>query len=105
MRTVCCSGRLCLPSGWVPAQVSVSAQGVGVCPGGGGCLPKGGTGAVYLGGGVCQTPPVDRMTDRCKNITLSGVYDSYYTGSQLQRVKGNSSLYPCKQSLVYSRTF
>ena len=42
----------------------VSALGV-VCPvrvsAQQGCLPR----------GVWQTPPVDRMTDRCKNITLS----------------------------------
>ena len=66
--------------------------------GGGGCLPRGiylgGVcliGGVYLGGGVClggstwirrQTPPdpgtdtphVDRMTDRCKNITIPQQY-------------------------------
>ena len=42
---------MCLPG-------EVSARG-GVCPGG--CLP-----------GWCgrQNPPVNRMTDRCKNITL-----------------------------------
>ena len=45
-----------------------SAQDGGVCPGW--CLPGG---DVCLGR-VCQTPPppVDRMTDRCKNITLDG---------------------------------
>ena len=31
------------------------------CLGGGGVCPR---------RGVCQTPLVDRMTDRCKNITL-----------------------------------
>ena len=31
----------------------------GVSAGGGGCLPR---------GGVCTPPPVNRITDRCKNI-------------------------------------
>ena len=53
MSTVRCSGRH-----W---GGGVSAQGVGGVCLGEGCL---------LGGGVCQTPPVDRMTDTCKNITL-----------------------------------
>ena len=40
-----------IPVGYVPsAAVAVSRE---ICP-----------------GGVCQTPPVNRMTDRCKNITL-----------------------------------
>ena len=62
-----CRGGVC-PGGCLPR--GVSAQG-GVCSGGvcsGGCLP----------GGVADTPlgsevdtPVDRMTDMCKNITLS----------------------------------
>ena len=48
-------------------MAGVSAQGgvcpgeggstVGVCPGG--CLPRG-----------CTPPPVNRITDRCKNITF-----------------------------------
>ena len=76
MRTVCCNGRLggggCLPRG-------------GVCPGGGylprdrlpwGCLPRG---SVCLGvygqegcmprGGV-HLPLVNRIRDRCQNITF-----------------------------------
>ena len=64
---------VCLGGGQ-PGEVSaqeVSTQGV-VCLGG--CLPggvcKGGlpNGECLLGG-VCQ-PPLDRMTDMCKNITL-----------------------------------
>ena len=57
----------CLPGG-------VSAQG-GVCPGGvsaqgGVCLGcVSAQGCVSAWGGVCQTP-LNRMTDRCKNITL-----------------------------------
>ena len=43
----------------------MSAKG-GVCLGvsaqGGGCLPG--------GGGMADTPSVNRITDRCKNITL-----------------------------------
>ena len=37
---------------------------------GGGCGPWGGV-CVVRGGSPCQTPPVNRMTDRCKNITLA----------------------------------
>ena len=68
MRTVRCSSRL-LVGGVCPGKgVSrgVTAWG-GVCPGGRGCLPR----------GVCipactraDTHHVDRMTDRCKNITF-----------------------------------
>ena len=84
-------------SAWqgVSAQGSVSVQGVsaqmGVCLGGvgpEGCLPMEGVcpGRCLLRRGVCwggvcpwgfcpsacwdTHPPVDRMTDRCKNITL-----------------------------------
>ena len=44
--------------------------GGGVCPGG--YLAKGGlpSGVSAKGGGVCHTPPVNRMTGTCKNITL-----------------------------------
>ena len=45
----------CLPGG-------SCCLGVSMC---GGCRPRG-----CLPGGVCQTPRVNRMTDRCKNITL-----------------------------------
>ena len=53
----------CIPAvGYVPsAAVAICAQG--------GVYPRG----VCLGGCVCQIPPpppVDRMRDRCKNITL-----------------------------------
>ena len=54
MHTVHCSGHI-LGGGCLPRRdcMGVSAQG-GVCL-----------------GGVCQTPPpVNRITDRCKNITL-----------------------------------
>ena len=79
MRTVHCSGRLRVGG--------VSARGRGVCPGGclpravsgyGGCLARRGVSAQggSLPGGMsaqwgvclwvfCQTPPVDRITDRC----------------------------------------
>ena len=74
----------CLPRGWGVYLVGCLPSR-GVCPGGvfewGGCLH----GGVYVGGvstwgclprgGVCLTvctppAPVNRMTDRCKNITL-----------------------------------
>ena len=60
MRTARCSGRL-------------PKEG-GVCPGW--CLPRGGEGEGVGHGGVCpgggagRHPPVNRMTYRCKNITL-----------------------------------
>ena len=41
-----------------------SARSVGVLPGPGGS-------AYSVGGSPWQTPPVNRMTDRCKNITLA----------------------------------
>ena len=58
-----------VPARGVPARVVCACQG-GTCPGGylpGGYLPRG-----YLRGGVPAQvlPPVNRMTDRCKNITL-----------------------------------
>ena len=71
--------------GCVPRECIPACTGQGVClPGG--CLPKGvsaqgvSTGGVCLGGGVCQwclpqcmlgnTPPMNRITDTCENITL-----------------------------------
>ena len=49
---------------------TVRSRGGGVCPGG--VSAQGGV--VCLPGGVClwlrQTPPVNRITDRCKNITF-----------------------------------
>ena len=58
MRTVRCSGRPWFVGG-----------GVSACDGGW-CLPA--RGVCLPGGCVCpQDPPVDRMTDTCKNITLS----------------------------------
>ena len=56
-----CLPRGCLPRGYLPR--GVSAQG-GVCPGGG-CLP---------GGCLPRLPPVNRITDTCKNITLSQLH-------------------------------
>ena len=63
----------CIPVGCVPLQWTLGGDVCprGVCWGGvcwrGGCLLRS-----VCPGGVCQTPPppVDRMTDRCKNITL-----------------------------------
>ena len=61
-------GRGCVCLGGGVARRVLSAQG-GVCPGGG---------VSAWGGGVCpiacwDTPPVDRMTDACENITLRTV--------------------------------
>ena len=55
----------CIPVGCVPAWGVFLPRGV-YLPGG---VPAGG---VYLPGGVPAQvlPPVNRMTDRCKNITL-----------------------------------
>ena len=82
MRTVHSSSHVYRSMHWA-GGVSISA-----CTGRGGCLHRGGVcqegsaqGGVCLGGGclprgVCipactgAAPPVDRMTDRCKNITL-----------------------------------
>ena len=55
----------------------MSAQREGVCPGGM-CLPRGisAQGGVCLGDVILEggclpgTPPVNRITDRCRNITL-----------------------------------
>ena len=56
-RTKICLKQECIPVGCVPSAA------VAVCPGG---STRGG-----LPGGVLpDTPPCDRMTDRCKNITL-----------------------------------
>ena len=52
-----CPGR-CLPRG-VFAQVVSARRG----------LPRGVSARGVSAGGVCQTPPMDRMTDACENIT------------------------------------
>ena len=57
------------------ARGGMSAHRATVCPGGGvvsargACLPKGG---VCLG---CVHPPVNRITDRCKNLSATPVAD------------------------------
>ena len=58
MHTIRCSGRL------LNGGIGVSARG-GVCLGG---VSTQGDGVCQAG--VCQTPPMNRITDRCKNITL-----------------------------------
>ena len=78
----------CIPVGCVPSAAVAICWGGGCLPGGvsaqRGCLPRGGVcpGVCLPGGvsaqgagvsaGVClaDTPPVDRMTDPCENITL-----------------------------------
>ena len=66
--------RGCQPMGLSVQRMGVSTQGGichggGVCPGGGVCL-----GGSLPRGGVYQTPPVDRITDACENITLPQLY-------------------------------
>ena len=94
MRTVRCSGRLgrgvgCLPRGCLPKGVlGVSVEGClpkgvclgDVCAGWWGCLPRGclcklvglgvSTQGVCLEGSLPDTPLVNRITDRCDNITF-----------------------------------
>ena len=60
---------VCVPEGCASAQGGCLPRGSdqwgltsGVCPGGGGRMSA--------RGGVCQTLPVDRMTDACENITF-----------------------------------
>ena len=69
-----CPGAVCPWGGGVcPGGLPI---GGGVCPGG--CLPKGGVcpwgclprGCIPACNGA-ETSPVNRITDRCKNITLS----------------------------------
>ena len=68
MRTVRCNGcreggGLCIPACTEWGCISAcTAQGVSA----GGCL----LGGLPGGGGVRHTPPVDKMTDACENITL-----------------------------------
>ena len=96
--TVCCSllpggwgwkggcfpaGGVCLDPGDLPGPGGFSLPGGGVClvpggfslPGGGVRLVPGGFSlleGVCLARGAClETPPVDRITDTCKNITLA----------------------------------
>ena len=88
-RGVCIQGGLprgvCIQEGsveppWVCIQGGGSAQLQGVCPSQGDlprgvCIIQGGSAqsppGLPTGGGFGQTPPVHRMTHRCKNITLS----------------------------------
>ena len=75
--TVCCSllpggGVVCLVRGGVlPAGGVCLVQG-GVLPAGEVCLVRGGV-CLVLGGEGCspEAPPVNRITDTCKNITLA----------------------------------
>ena len=97
----CSTEQECIPVGCIPSAAvaicwggclprGLSARG-GVCPGGGGVCPGGicpGRGCLSRGVspvGVCpggvypsmhwgRHPPVDRMTDRCKNITFPQVH-------------------------------
>ena len=60
--------------GWLPGQ-GVVAWSKGWLPGPGGWLPGPG-GVAWSGGGGClvqggDPPPVNRITDTCKNITLA----------------------------------
>ena len=64
-------GGACLPGGGVPAWRGGACLEGGVVPAwrGGACLPGGGVPAWR--GGTWRPPPVDRITDACKNITLA----------------------------------
>ena len=77
-----CSGGVSAPGGSVPGGCLF--RGDGLLPGGvccqGGLLPVGGRGCLLggvwsrgIGIPACSEadPPVNRMTDRCKNITLA----------------------------------
>ena len=65
------AGGVCLdPGGICLVPGGLSLPGKWCLPGPGGVLPAGG----YLPGpgDIClETPPVDRITDTCKNITLA----------------------------------
>ena len=90
-RGVPAQGGLCLPRGAVPAWGGVPAWGcvylLGVY------LPRGCT---YWGCTCPGTPPVNRMTDRCKNITLpqtsfvGGEYEFFVT--KIQVIPGMCSI-------------
>ena len=63
----------CIPAGCAPSTGVAILVGGGVCLEG--CLPGGlcvcpGGGGVPAQGVVLETPPVNRITERCKNITL-----------------------------------
>ena len=72
-------GGVCLVRGDVcpvPRGVCLVPGGVlpvrgGVCLVRGVCLVPGGFSLSLLGGACLETPPVDRITDACKNITLA----------------------------------
>ena len=53
----------CIPVGCVPSAAVASPGEGGICPGG--CLPR----SCVCPGGV-HHPPVNRISDRCKNITF-----------------------------------
>ena len=69
----------CIPVGCVPSTA------LAVCWGGGGCLPFWGISAwgCIPACTEADTPPVDRITDRCKNITLRTVTSR----SKIKRIK------------------
>ena len=90
---VCWGEGVCLPRGWCGVWGSAGGKG---CPPGGclssvvsaggcltrGCLPSGGVclGGICPGGLSARHQPVDKMTDRCNNITLPQPYISEYSG-------------------------
>ena len=92
----------CTPVGCVPSVAvamcipactgqGVSARGC-VCPGG--CLPEGCLpGGVYPDMHWSRHPPVDRMTDRCKNITIPQL--------RLQTVKISNKIIDLNQVILY----
>ena len=99
-------GQECIPGGCVPSAT------VAVCPGGvcsGGCLVRG---VSALGGGCPsmhwgRPPPVNRMTDRCKNITfatsLRMVKRDQLVISTAKRCTGAALGDESEESIVHSR--
>ena len=107
MRTVRCSG--CLASRGVFTQGVSTLQGVFTLQGvsAGGCLPRGclPIGVACPGGiclGVC-TPPVNRITDRCKNITFLQLLlaTSYSLGYPSMQLSVHPSAYFSMHLCVY----
>ena len=100
--TVCCS--------LLPGVGGVGLGGVGVLPGPGGGSPWSGgggrEGSAWSRGGSLETPPVDRITDTCKNITLATTslrpvikYENY----KKQECRMHSSRMRTARSLTVSR--
>ena len=92
----------------LPVSPSMHYSGGGVCslgvsgPGGvwsqGGCLVQGGVVSQHA---LRQTPPVKRMTDRCKNITLP---QTSFAGGKNLFMPQLMQLLNCKPTKMYFKT-